>query len=48
MIIEIKVPSPGESITVQNYIMENAPDEAQAAEAHEQFLFLEHVVRDED
>lgn len=40
--------SPGESFTVQNYLMEEAPDEERAKAAHEQFLFLEHVVRDED
>jgi phenylpropionate dioxygenase-like ring-hydroxylating dioxygenase large terminal subunit len=40
--------SPGESITVQNYIMEKEPTPAQAKEAHAQFEFLEHVVRDED
>lgn len=40
--------SPGESITVQNYVMENEPDEEQAAAATEQFTLLEHVVREED
>ena len=40
--------TPGESITVQNYLMQNEPSEEQAKAAHEQFLFLEHVVRDED
>ncbi len=40
--------TPGTSITVQNYVMEKEPDEEQAANAHEQFAFLEKVVRDED
>ncbi|MGI9323594.1 MAG: aromatic ring-hydroxylating oxygenase subunit alpha [Pseudomonadales bacterium] len=40
--------SPGESYTVQNYLMQDPPDEDRAKAAHEQFLFLEHVVRDED
>ena len=40
--------TPGESITVQNYMMEKAPTEAQAQEAEAQFAFLEQVVRDED
>ena len=39
---------PGESYTVQNYVMENEPNEEQTKTAHEQFEFLEHVVRDED
>jgi phenylpropionate dioxygenase-like ring-hydroxylating dioxygenase large terminal subunit len=41
--------TPGESFTVQNYVMEQLPDtdENQQAAA-EQFAFLEHVVRDED
>ncbi len=41
--------TPLESITVQNYLMENAPADDQAcAEAQEQFKFLEYVVREED
>ena len=40
--------TPGTSITVQNYVMENEPDEEQAEAAHQQFLFLEHVVQNED
>ena len=40
--------TPGESITVQNYLMQQEPSKAQAKEAHAQFEFLEHVVRDED
>ena len=40
--------SPGESYTVQNYVMENEPDEEQAAAANEQFKLLEYVVREED
>ncbi len=44
---------PGEtaldSYTVQNYLMEKPPaDEAIAKQAHEQFKFLEYVVREED
>ena len=40
--------TPLESYTVQNYLMQEAPGEARVAMAHEQFKFLEHVVRDED
>ena len=40
--------TPGTSITVQNYLMENQPTEAQAEEAEKQFAFLKHVVEDED
>ncbi|MFK7912972.1 MAG: SRPBCC family protein, partial [Pseudomonadales bacterium] len=40
--------APGESYTVQNYLMQDPPDEARAAAAHEQFKFLEHVVVNED
>ena len=41
--------TPGESVTVQNYLMEKAPpDEAAAKAAHEQFDFLKHVVEVED
>ncbi len=39
---------PGESFTTQYYLMEKAPDEAQAAEARAQFDLLEHVVEAED
>ena len=39
---------PGESYTVQNYVMENEPNEEQIEVATQQFAFLEHVVRDED
>ncbi len=39
---------PGESVTIQNYLMASPPSEEQAELAHEQFKFLEHVVRDED
>ncbi len=39
---------PGESITVQNYVMAEAPSEEQAEAAHAQFAFLEHVVKEED
>ncbi|WP_408586940.1 aromatic ring-hydroxylating oxygenase subunit alpha [Novosphingobium sp.] len=38
----------GESWTRQIYIMEKKPSEDQEAAAHEQFAFLEVVVRDED
>ena len=40
--------SPGESYTVQNYVMENVPNEEQTAAATEQFKLLEYVVREED
>lgn len=40
--------APGESVTVQSYVMENAPSEEQREKATAQFDFLEHVVRDED
>ncbi|MEZ5559256.1 MAG: aromatic ring-hydroxylating dioxygenase subunit alpha [Pseudomonadales bacterium] len=40
--------SPGESLTVQNYLMQRPPDAAQAEEATQQFALLERVVRDED
>ena len=39
---------PGESITIQNYVMEAAPNEEQAKEATDMFNLLEYVVRDED
>ena len=40
--------SPGESYTVQNYVMENVPNEEQTTAATEQFKLLEYVVREED
>jgi phenylpropionate dioxygenase-like ring-hydroxylating dioxygenase large terminal subunit len=41
--------APGESFTVQNYVMEKLPDsEEKRQAATEQFSFLEVVVRDED
>ena len=41
--------TPLESYTVQNYLMEKPPaDEEVAKAAHEQFKFLEYVVREED
>lgn len=40
--------SPGESYTIQNYMLEKEPDEAGAAEAKEQFDFLKFVVEEED
>ena len=41
--------TPLQSWTVQNYLMEKAPaDEETTKEAHEQFQFLEYVVREED
>jgi phenylpropionate dioxygenase-like ring-hydroxylating dioxygenase large terminal subunit len=40
---------PLQSRTVQNYVMQSLPtDEKVISAAHEQFNFLEHVVRDED
>ena len=39
---------PGESYTVQNYLMENEPTEEQAKEAEAQFKLLEYVVQVED
>ena len=38
----------GESFTTQMYLMEKAPDEAQAKEAFDQFEFLRFVVAEED
>jgi phenylpropionate dioxygenase-like ring-hydroxylating dioxygenase large terminal subunit len=38
----------GESTTTQMYLMETAPDEAQAKEATDQFEFLKFVVKEED
>jgi phenylpropionate dioxygenase-like ring-hydroxylating dioxygenase large terminal subunit len=38
----------GESVTTQIYLMEKAPDEVQAKEAHDQFEFLKFVVKEED
>jgi len=40
--------SPQESFTVQNYLMEHEPDDAQRAEAKKQFDLLEYVVQEED
>ena len=41
--------TPLESYTVQNYLMEKPPpDEETAQNAHEQFKFLEYVVKEED
>ena len=40
--------APDESFTVQNYLMERPPVGDEVAAAHEQFTFLEGVVRDED
>jgi len=40
--------SPSTSYTVQNYLMEREPPADQVEAAHEQFAFLEGVVRDED
>ena len=41
--------TPLESYTVQNYLMEQPPADEEAAQAaHEQFKFLEYVVREED
>lgn len=36
------------SYTIQNYLLENTPNEAQLIEAQEQFDFLKRVVEDED
>lgn len=41
--------TPQDSVTVQNYLMENLPPTEEATQAaHEQFAFLEHVVKNED
>ncbi len=41
--------SPLESVTVQNYLMEKPPENDEIKElAHEQFKFLEYVVKEED
>jgi len=40
--------TPGESYTVQNYLMEHVPDEEQIAAATSQFEFLKYVVQEED
>jgi nitrite reductase/ring-hydroxylating ferredoxin subunit len=41
--------TPGESFTVQNYMMEKPPEDAEAEKsAHEQFEFLKFVVESED
>ncbi|HIG42515.1 MAG: aromatic ring-hydroxylating dioxygenase subunit alpha [bacterium] len=39
---------PGESYTIQNYMLENEPDEERARAATEQFEFLKYVVQEED
>jgi phenylpropionate dioxygenase-like ring-hydroxylating dioxygenase large terminal subunit len=39
---------PDQSFTVQNYVLEKAPNEEQSEAATAQFSFLETVVRDED
>ncbi|MDA1076978.1 MAG: aromatic ring-hydroxylating dioxygenase subunit alpha [Proteobacteria bacterium] len=41
-------PTPGESYTVQNYLMADEPDESQKEQAREQFKLLEYVVQEED
>jgi hypothetical protein len=40
--------APGESITVQNYLMEDEPSEANKSQAHDQFELLKKVVQEED
>ncbi|NJN53100.1 MAG: aromatic ring-hydroxylating dioxygenase subunit alpha [Gammaproteobacteria bacterium] len=40
--------TPQTSYTIQNYLMEKAPDEAGIAAATEQFKLLEYVVKEED
>ncbi len=40
--------TPEESYTVQNYMMENEPNEEQRAAAEQQFEFLKFVVQEED
>lgn len=40
--------SPGESYTIQNYLLEKVPDQEQAEAAQVQFDFLKHVVEAED
>jgi hypothetical protein len=40
--------SPGESYTIQNYLLEKTPDEAGIEAAREQFDFLRFVVEQED
>jgi nitrite reductase/ring-hydroxylating ferredoxin subunit len=40
--------SPGESITIQNYLLEKKPDAAQSEKAQLQFDFLRNVVENED
>ena len=39
---------PGESYTIQNYLMEEEPDADRIKLAHEQFEFLKYVVQEED
>lgn len=40
--------SPGESYTIQNYLLEKVPDQEQAEAAQVQFDFLKYVVEQED
>lgn len=40
--------TPGESYTIQNYLLEKAPDQAQIEAAHAQFDLLKYVVEQED
>ncbi len=40
--------TPQTSYTVQNYLMEEEPDEERAAAARQQFEFLRYVVQEED
>jgi hypothetical protein len=40
--------TPETSFTIQNYVMEKAPNEEEAAAAREQFKFLRYVVEEED
>ncbi len=40
--------TPQESVTVQNYLMEKAPDAEQAEAAEQMFKLLEYVVQEED
>jgi carnitine monooxygenase subunit len=40
--------TPGSSSTVQSYVMEKAPNEAQRVAAEAQFKLLEYVVQEED
>jgi nitrite reductase/ring-hydroxylating ferredoxin subunit len=40
--------SPGESYTIQNYLLEKPPSEEETAAAHKQFELLKYVVEEED